>query len=193
MGYAFLGLACLNEIGLTGTVFFMFAHGIMAALCFALIGFIYDQTHTRRIPDLGGLARGIPFIAVSFAIAGFASSGLPGFANFVSEILIFFGAWERLKLQTILAVFGMVLTATYMLRIIRQVFFGAPKPEWSGLKDASSFSERLPYGFLIAVLLVFGFWPPMLLNIIRPSTESLAKPYALAGEAARLPMGDLSP
>ena len=173
MGYAFLGLAALNGLGLTGTVFFMFAHGIMAALCFALIGFIYDQTHTRMIPDLGGLAKQIPFISVCFLMAAFASSGLPGFANFVSEILIFFGAWERLTWQTICAIFGIVVTATYMLRLIRNVFFGAPKPEWSKLKDAHGFFGKLPYGLLVFVLLVFGFWPSLLLDVIRPTTEHL--------------------
>jgi NADH-quinone oxidoreductase subunit M len=157
MGYAFLGIACLNELGLTGTVFFMFAHGIMAALCFALIGFVYDQTHTRMIPDLGGLAKPIPFISICFVMAAFASSGLPGFANFISEILIFFGSWNSYPWQTFLAVFGIVITATYMLRMVRNVFFGGLKPEWSKLNDAKGFVQ-LPYALLVVVLLVFGFW-----------------------------------
>ncbi|MBI4372500.1 MAG: NADH-quinone oxidoreductase subunit M [Candidatus Omnitrophica bacterium] len=173
MGYAFLGLACLNQIGLTGTVFFMFAHGIMAALCFALIGFIYDQTHTRMIPDLGGLAKQLPFITICFVMAAFASSGLPGFANFVSEILIFFGAWERYPWQTILAIFGIVVTATYMLRMVRNVFFGAPKAEWAKLKDAKSWVQKLPFALLVAVLLIFGFWPSFLLNVIQPTSGAL--------------------
>src|SRR3989338_7472758 len=178
MGYAFLGLACLNQMGLTGTVFFMFAHGIMAALCFALIGFIYDQTHTRMIPDLGGLSKQLPFITVCFVIAAFASSGLPGFANFVSEILIFFSACEHYPVQTILAIFGIVITATYMLRMIRNVFFGPPNPNWAYLKDAKGLAGKLPYGFLVAVLLIFGVWPSLLLNIIRPTTEALIESRA---------------
>lgn len=178
MGYALLGMACLNEIGLAGTVFFMFAHGVMAALCFALIGFIYDQTHTRMIPDLGGLAKQLPFITVCFVMAAFASSGLPGFANFVSEILIFFGAWERYRWQTILAIFGIVITATYMLRLVRNVFFGAPRTEWAKLNDAKGFFAKLPFGLLVAVLLIFGFWPSLLLNVIRPTTDGLIEAHA---------------
>ncbi|MBI4368512.1 MAG: NADH-quinone oxidoreductase subunit M [Candidatus Omnitrophica bacterium] len=177
MGYAFLGIAALNQIALTGTVFFMFAHGIMAALCFALIGYIYDQTHTRIIPELGGLAKQIPFIAVCFVMAAFASSGLPGFANFVSEILIFFGAWETYPLLTVLAIFGIVVTATYMLRMVRHVFYGAPNPHWEKLKDAKALMIKLPYGLLVAVLLVFGFWPSFLLNAIRPTTEALLETH----------------
>lgn len=182
MGYAFLGLACLNQTGLTGTVFFMFAHGIMAALCFALIGFIYDQTHTRIISDLGGLAKQLPFITICFVMAAFASSGLPGFANFVSEILIFFGAWERYPWQTVLAIFGIVVTATYMLRMVRNVFFGAPKAAWAKLKDAETLLQKFPYALLVAVLLMFGFWPAPLLNIIRPTTEALIIQYVIPAE-----------
>jgi len=177
MGYAFLGMACLNELGLTGTVFFMFAHGIMAALCFALIGFIYDQTHTRMIPELGGLAKQIPFISVCFVMAAFASSGLPGFSNFVSELLIFFSAWELYRWPTILAIFGIVVTATYMLRMIRNVFFGELKSEWNKIEDARGFWGKLPYGLLVTVLLIFGIWPSLLLNIIRPTTESLIQSH----------------
>lgn len=184
MGYAFLGLACLNQLGLTGTVFFMFAHGIMAALCFALIGFIYDQTHTRMISDLGGLAKKLPFVTVCFVACAFASSGLPGFANFVSELLIFFGAWELYRWQTVLAIFGIVITATYMLRMIRSVFFGASKPIWTKLTDAQSFQARLPYGLLIAVLLIFGLWPSLLLNVIKPTAEGLIKTHAQVFERA---------
>ena len=183
MGYAFLGIACLNELGLTGTVFFMFAHGIMAALCFALIGFIYDQTHTRMIPDLGGLAKPIPFISICFVMAAFASSGLPGFANFISEILIFFAAWNPYPWQTFLAVFGIVITATYMLRMVRNVFFGSLNPEWSKLNDAKGFIQ-LPYAFLVLVLVIFGFWPSLLLNVIRPTTESLIQNHAVVFQAS---------
>ncbi len=177
MGYAFLGLACLNQVGLTGTVFFMFAHGIMAALCFALIGFIYDQTHTRMVPDLGGLAKQLPFIAVCFVMAAFASSGLPGFANFISEVLIFFSAWEPYTWQTVLAIFGIVVTATYMLRMTRNVFFGPMKPEWAKLNDAKGFIQKFPYVLLVAVLLIFGFWPSPLLKMIRPATEAIIQNY----------------
>lgn len=178
MGYAFLGLACLNQTGLAGTVFFMFAHGVMAALCFALIGFIYDQAHTRMIPELGGLAKQLPFISICFVMAAFASSGLPGFANFVSEILIFFSAWERLPWQTVLAVFGIVVTATYMLRMVRSVFFGPLKPEWTKLNDAKGFLSKFPYAFLVIVLLIFGFWPSLLLNVIRPTTDVLIETHS---------------
>jgi len=177
MGYALLGIAALTPIALTGTVFFMFAHGVMAALCFAIIGFIDHQAHTRGVSDFGGLAKQIPFIATCFIMAALASSGLPGFANFVSEIIIFFGSWKTLPWQTTLAIFGIVLTATYMLRVARQIFFGPLNTKWSRLKDASTFMEKLPFGFLVMILLVFGFWPSLLINLIRPATDHLLRAY----------------
>jgi NADH-quinone oxidoreductase subunit M len=106
-------------------------------------------------------------------MAAFASSGLPGFANFVSEILIFFSAWETYPWQTGLVIFGIVITATYMLRMVRHVFFGAPQATWAELKDARGFRARLPYGLLLLILLAFGFWPSLLLDVIRPATELL--------------------
>ena len=174
MGYALLGLSALRETALTGVVFFMFAHGIMAALCFGLIGFIDHQTHTREIGELGGLAKNIPFVATCFIMGALASSGLPGFANFVSEIIIFFGSWNVRTWQTVCAVFGIIITATYMLRLVKNVFFGEVKPRWAKLHDAVSLADRLPFIVLLAVLLVFGFYPSYLLNFIRPEIQKLS-------------------
>ncbi len=113
MGYIFLGIATLNVVGVSGAVLLMFAHGVMAALTFGLIGFFYHQTHkSLSVPDLSGLARKIPFIGVCMVMASMASSGLPGFANFVSEVMIFLGAWEQgsklFRLATICAVWALL-------------------------------------------------------------------------------------
>jgi len=169
MGYALLGLSALTHTALTGVVFFMFAHGIMAALSFALIGYIDHQTHTREISDLGGLAKTMPFVSACFVMAALASSGLPGFANFVSEIIIFFGSWKTRMWPTIGAIFGMVVTATYMLRLVRNVFFGPLASKWNHLRDAKHWFEVIPFGVLVTILLLFGFWPSWLLALIRPS------------------------
>jgi NADH-quinone oxidoreductase subunit M len=173
MGYVLLGIACLNNWGLNGAVFLMFAHGIMTALTFALIGFFYDQTHTRMTYDLGGLSRQVPFIGVCFTMAAMASSGLPGFANFVSELLIFFAAFQKYPIQAICAVFGIVITATYLLRAVRDAFFGEMNPKWEKIHDANTFVERLPYVTLVMVLLFFGFFPQLLLGVINTGVEDL--------------------
>ena len=144
MGIIILGISCLTPVALNGTVFFMFAHGIMAALGFALVGFIYDQTHTRLIDDWGGLGKKIPWIATLFVMTAMASSGLPGFANFIGEIMILLGAWDVRRWQAVFAVAGLVITAGYMLKTVRATMQGPFNTRWDALKDARGL-ERLPY------------------------------------------------
>ena len=173
MGYVLLGIATLTPVGLNGAVLLMFAHGIMTALGFALVGHIYDQTHTRVVREWGGLGKQIPFVATLFVMMAMASSGLPGFANFVAEILVFIGAWERYKFAVVLAVFGVVITAVYMLRMVRTGFFGPPNPQWAGLKDATTPWQRWPYLLLLGTLLAVGCWPQPLIATIDRSTRPL--------------------
>jgi NADH-quinone oxidoreductase subunit M len=176
MGYVLLGIATLNVIGVTGAVLLMFAHGVMAALTFSLIGWFYHQTHNRNVPDLSGLARQIPFIGTCMVMAVMASSGLPGFANFASELLVFLGAWSQgstlFRIATICAVWGIVVTATYLLWAVRTSFFGPFDGKWSMLKDATSLRYKFPYALLIAVLFLVGFWPRTLTDIISPSVAA---------------------
>jgi NADH-quinone oxidoreductase subunit M len=198
MGYVLLGIATLNVVGVSGAVLLMFAHGVMAALTFSLIGWFYHQTHNRNVPELSGLARKIPFIGVCMVMAAMASSGLPGFANFVSEVMVFVGAWRQgsplFRIATICAVWGIVVTATYLLWAVRTSFFGPFDPKWSMLKDAVALKHKFPYALLIAALLAVGFWPRVLTDIIQPSVARIipastvilseAKNLRRAGDAA---------
>jgi NADH-quinone oxidoreductase subunit M len=102
-----------------------------------------------------------------------ASSGLPGFANFVAELLIFIGSWDRYPVQTACAVLGIVITAVYMLRLIRGTFFGASQPAFAHVQDASSPLRRLPYVMLIVALILIGCWPNSLLRMVDSSTRVL--------------------
>ena len=175
MGYVLLGIACLNPIALNGAVLLMFAHGLMTALAFAAVGHIYDQTHTRVYSEWGGLARQVPFIATAFIMAGLASTGLPGFANFVSELLVFFGSWNSYRLSALAAIFGIVITAFYVLRAIRTGFFGPLNPKWAVVKDAATPFERLPYLLLLTALIVVGCWPRFLIEVISSSSYHVLK------------------
>jgi NADH-quinone oxidoreductase subunit M len=150
----------------SGAVLLMFAHGVMTALAFSLIGFFYDQTHNRWIPDLGGMAHQIPFVAVCFALMCMASAGVPGFANFVSEYMVMFGAWQAgFEWQAVVAVFGVVIGAVYLLRALRDAFFGPRHPRWDGLHDCTGL-RRFPFVLMLAVLLVFGFYPKPIVDVI---------------------------
>ncbi len=174
MGYILLGLSCLTPLALNGTIFFMFAHGLMAALGFALVGFIYEQTHTRMIDDWGGLGKKVPFVATLFVMMSMASAGLPGFANFIGEIMILLGAWDKYRLQTILACAGLIVTAGYMLKTVRATMQGPVNPRLGALKDASGIGKA-PYLILIVALIAVGFMPSLILGTIESGTRPIVE------------------
>src|SRR5262245_38818765 len=130
MGLVLMGLAAANAIGLTGAVLQIFAHGVMTALFFAVVGrMVYERTHTRQFPELGGLARVMPFAAFVFILAGLSSMGMPGFAGFWAEFNIFMGMWARYPLIAVLAAISIPITAAYVLRAVYTVFFGELKDQ----------------------------------------------------------------
>ena len=189
MGFVFLGLASLNLIGVTGAVLVMIAHGLLAALSFGLSGYLRAQTGTLNMDELGGLLNRLPFIGSALVMAMLAGCGLPGFANFAGEISVLFGAWQGAfahahGLVVAAAWAGLVISAVYMLRAVRRVLHGATSPRWEGLADATLW-RRTPFALLLAALLLFGFWPRLLADKIKPSADSIVK-LAL-GQADRKP------
>ncbi len=171
MGFIFLGIASLNLIGVTGAVLIMVAHGFLAALSFALSGYIFQKAGTLEISELGGLCRKLPFIGTLLLMAAMAGCGLPGFANFVGEATVFFGAWSQpaLHLVVVLAVWGgLIIGAIYMTRAVRNVLHGPLPEKFSELPDAYNLWRKIPYALLLASLLVFGFVPKLLTEKINP-------------------------
>ncbi len=173
MGYVLLGVASMSVMSMDGAVFLMFAHGVMTAMAFGLIGFFYEQTHTRMLDDLGGLMHQIPFVGMMFMMCAMASLGLPGFANFASELMVIVGSWERYPIPTLCAIFGLVIGATYLLRTLREAFQGPMDPKWSELKDATTPMQRAPFLLLVGTLLVFGFYPLPLVDLISTGVEPI--------------------
>jgi len=176
MGYVLLGIASLNTLSINGAVAQMFAHGIMTALFFALVGNVYNKAHTRMIADFGGLAHQMPKIAVGFVIASLASLGLPGLINFVAEFSIFVGAFKVYKVLAILAISGIVITAVYILRVVQNVFFGPRNPKWDKLEDAKGI-ELVPIVILCGILIFLGFFPSFLMEMINNGVDPFVKTY----------------
>ena len=158
MGYVFLGLGTLNLIGMSGAVLQMFAHGVMTALFFLLIGALYDQSHDREITHYSGLAKQMPIWAVFFVIAGLASFGLPGLSGFIAEVHIFIGAFRAYPIVGGLAVFTAAITATYLLRMFARTFFGEADPRWSGVGEIT-WAERAGATVLSVSIFALGLWP----------------------------------
>lgn len=173
VGLITFALMMMNKISLNGAIIQMISHGLTTALFFALIGMIYGRTHTRMLDKMGGLMKVMPFLAISFIIAGLSTLGLPGLSGFVAEITIFIGAFQHVDLfhrvATILVVSSIVISAVYVLRMVGKMIFGPVKDEnHLALKDATWF-EKISAGTLITALIGIGVAPLWLSNLISDS------------------------
>ncbi len=153
----------------------MFAHGIMTGLFFALVGLVYEKAHSREIFRMGGFGRMMPGIATAFTVGGLSSLGLPATAGFVAEFLTFLGAWRSAHAWWLFpAVAGTFLTAVYVLRVVKQIFWG-PAPaggEFHDLPDARG-PEWVALVLLMFVIVLFGMVPGIAIGPIDTATVPL--------------------
>lgn len=183
MGYIFLGMAALNMISMTGAVLYMFAHALATGMLFAMAGYVYDQTHTRDIPSLGGLGRKMPFIMGAFVIGLMASVGLPGTVNFIGELMILAGSWEAYPVQTVIAVIGIAITLAYLMRMFMGLFLGEMDPKWAHVRDAS-LVDRLPLIIMIFGSLYFGLFPTQFIHVISAGVQPILDQIHAVGVAS---------
>jgi NADH-quinone oxidoreductase subunit M len=169
MGVVGLGLSTVSVDGLNGAVFQMFAHGVMTALLFSSVGYLYDRTHTKLIPELGGLSRVMPVASAYFIVAALASMGVPGLANFWGELLVFIAAFKVYPVRGVVAVMALVVTALFMLRVVQRTFYGPQNERYAELPDVS-FALGVPRMILVAVLVVFGLFPSLLVDVIQTAS-----------------------
>lgn len=181
MGYIFLAIAALiafpeNPLAKSAAIVLMFAHGISIALLFGLADLIERSTGSIDLADLGGLAKSAPALAFMFGIAAMASIGLPGLANFAGEVLVFLAAFKSyngigglapVQIACILAIWGVVISAVYMLRAYRNIFQG-PSVNLTASAPDISLTDRIPALLLIVTLFAVGLYPNLLLNILNP-------------------------
>jgi NADH-quinone oxidoreductase subunit M len=172
MGYIILGLFAFNEIGLTGGLYQMLNHGISTGALFFLVGMIYDRTHTREVSAYGGLAKILPIYTIFFLIITFSSIAVPMTSGFVGEFYILLGSYMNEPLWGGLGVIGVILGATYMLWMIKKVFFGPTNENLvaMNLKDIT----RSEYCVMVP-LVVFVFWMGLFPgHFLQYSKQSLA-------------------
>jgi NADH-quinone oxidoreductase subunit M len=174
MGIVLLGLSTLSEAGINGAVFQMFSHGIMTALFFAAVGYIYDRLHTREIGKLGGLSHAIPVASAFFIIAALTGAGVPGFSSFWAELLVFLGTLRVFPALAVIVVLALTITLAYSIRVIVLAFFGQPREAHPPVADISPFLA-LPRAILVGFLLLFGFVPSLILDVIEPATRALVR------------------
>jgi NADH-quinone oxidoreductase subunit M len=177
LGFVALGIFSMTAEGVQGAVLQMVNHGLSTGMLFLLVGFIYDRKHTREMSEFGGLARSMPVYAVFFAIAVFASVGLPGLNGFVGEYLTLIGAWMSNHLSTrwyaVVAASGVILAAVYLLILYQRIFFGKiTKPENAKLADLT----RLEIGLLVPIVILcvwIGLQPNTFLSVSESSSRAV--------------------
>ncbi|MGZ3881400.1 MAG: complex I subunit 4 family protein [Flavisolibacter sp.] len=174
-GFVLLGIGMLSKTAITGAVMQMVSHGLMTALFFAVIGMIYERTHTRLVNEMSGLMKTMPFIMTILFIVGLCSLGLPGFSGFVAEMTVFMGSWQNAevgyRLATIAACMSIVVTAVYILRAVGKTAMGPITNQgYLSLKDAS-WNEKLAAGLLVVGIVAIGIAPFWLNDLIRPGSE----------------------
>jgi len=166
MGIVGLGLSTVTVGGMNGAVFQMFAHGVMTALLFSSVGYIYDKTHTKMIPELGGMSKIMPIASGYFILAALAGIGVPCLASFWAELLVFISAFKTYPVRGALAICALVVGALFMLRVVQRTFYGEKRDEFEHLPDVS-FGLGIPRMILVAVIVFFGLFPSVMIDVIQ--------------------------
>jgi NADH-quinone oxidoreductase subunit M len=169
MGIVGLGLATVTVDGLNGAVFQMFAHGIMTALFFSSVGYIYDKTHTKLIEELGGLSRVMPVATAYVVVAALTSIGVPCLASFWGELLVFISSFKVYPALGALAISALVVGALFMLRVVQRTFYGPKNERYAHLPDVS-FGLGIPRMILVLVIVIFGFYPSLMFDMIQTAS-----------------------
>lgn len=174
MGYVMLGMAAMTETGMNGAVLQMFNHGTITAMLFLLVGVIYDRAHHRNIDGFGGLAQNMPVYAAMTCLAFFAALGLPGFSGFISEALVFIGAFPAFKWITILSTSGIVIGAAYLLWTYQRVFLGPLNEKYEWLPDMN-LREKVTLVPLAIIVIVTGIFPAIVIRFFNPTVQQLVQ------------------
>ena len=175
MGYVLLGMASLSAAGINGAVFQMFNHGTITAMLFLAVGVLYDRAHTRGINEFGGMATQMPVYTGFVTVAFFAAIGLPSMSGFISEALVFVGAFgvETTRILAIISTLGILLGAAYMLWTLQRIFFGKLNEKWASLKDLEA-REYVMFIPLTIIIIFLGVYPSGMLDIMSHSVNALA-------------------
>lgn len=172
MGLVLIGFATLNRQGLIGAGLQMFSHGVMTALFFSVVGMVYDRAHTREISQLGGLFRKMPVAAVGFIVGGLVSMGMPGFSGFIAEFPIFMGVWQTAPLVAVIAILGVIITAAYILLVVRRVFFGELPVPLSNIGDVT-IKDKISTVLLAVIMIAVGIFPSLLAPMISSGVDHI--------------------
>jgi NADH-quinone oxidoreductase subunit M len=174
MGLVAMGFATLNADGMIGAGVQMFSHGVMTALFFAAVGMVYDRAHTRDIPKLGGMVKPLPLVAIGVIVGSLVSMGMPGFSGFIAEFPIFRGIWStNLWWMAIVAAVSIVVTASYVLLVVRRVFFGKMPEEFEHHIPPISTLDKIALVLLMALMIGIGLLPALMVPWVQTGVQHI--------------------
>lgn len=186
MGFVLLGVASLSAAALNGAIFQMVSHGVISALLFFLVGAVYERTHTRQLDEIGGgLAKQMPTLFYFWMLGTMANLGLPGLSGFVAEAAVFYGAYTSPVASALhgaavhgwiyFAALGVILTAGYMLWLLKKLFYGVELDKWKGhLSDATGTERIVGYALSFSIL-ALGLYPLMLIQYYQPVADKMSE------------------
>ena len=169
-GFITMGIFAMTSQGHSGATLYMFNHGFSTAALFLVAGWMISRRGSSTIADFGGLQRVTPVMAWSFFLAGMSSLALPGLSSFVSEFLVLVGTFTRYPVHAIIATFGIVLAALYILIPVQKALHGPTTPGNEALSDLN-LREKIAIAPVIAIIVVLGFYPSPLLKVINPAAS----------------------
>ena len=170
LGFVMLGLFAGTHASIQGSILQMVNHGISTGALFLLVGVIYDRRHTRQIGEFGGLAKVMPVYSAIFVLMTFASIGVPGTNGFVGEFMVIMGTYGSMRLgrfgglDAVIAAFGVILAAVYMLSLVQRVFFGPLKNEKNKSLEDLNIREMIALVPLVIMVFAIGLFPQVFLS-----------------------------
>jgi NADH-quinone oxidoreductase subunit M len=186
-GFIVLGIFVLNSYGQSGSMLYMFNHGLSTAALFLVTGFLIKRRGSQLIPDFGGVEKVAPLLAGIFLVAGLSSLSLPGLGPFVSEFLVLLGAFSHAWYWGAAAVLGIVLAALYILLMYQRTMTGPTTPQVAGFADLNV-REVAALAPLLALIVVLGFFPKPLTSIINPAVADTLQQVGVRDPAPDVPV-----
>ena len=172
-GFIVLGIFVMTSQGLSGSSFYMVNHGFSTGALFLVMGYLVSRRGSKRIADFGGVQKVAPILAGVFLISGLSGLALPGMSSFISEFLVLAGSYAVNPTATIIATFGIVLAAVYILWLYQRMMTGVPSQEVEEAVTEISNRELVAIAPLLAIMIVLGFVPQVALNVINPAVEQV--------------------
>ena len=170
-GFITMGIFAMTSQGHSGATLYMFNHAFSTAALFLVAGWMASRRGSSTIADFGGLQRVTPIMAWAFFLAGMSSLALPGLSSFISEFLVLVGTFSRYPVAAIVATFGIVLAALYILIPVQKALHG---PTTAGNENLSDLNlrEKIAIAPVMAIIIALGFFPAPILNVINPAAEA---------------------